>query len=131
MHTLIATRLATRLEGIPVLLTTLIQTLLQQYCCWQCKTVSVLLEKPCNKSESRIKLVTRCEQLVPNLLKQYAPENKFMSRLVTTCSQVVILQLNALQYTSRNSAGMFPLVRFMPCVVNLVTTLLQQVCISY
>ena len=34
--------------------------LLQQDCCWQCKTVSVLLEKLCNKSDSRIKLVTHC-----------------------------------------------------------------------
>ena len=33
-------------------------------------TVSDLLEQPCNKSDNAIKLVTSCEQLVPNLLQQ-------------------------------------------------------------
>ena len=31
-------------------------------------TVSVLLEQPCNKSDSPTKLVVSCKQLVPNLL---------------------------------------------------------------
>ena len=39
-----------------------------QYC--YILTVSVLLEQPCNKPESPIKLVTSCKQLVLNLLQQ-------------------------------------------------------------
>jgi hypothetical protein len=33
-------------------------------------TVSDLSEQPCNKSDKAIKLVTSCEQLIPNLLQQ-------------------------------------------------------------
>jgi hypothetical protein len=43
-------------------------------------TVSDLLEQPCDKSDNAIKLVTSCEQLVPNLLQQLGT-----SSAKTTC----------------------------------------------
>ena len=53
-------------------------TRLSLYC--YIMTVSVLLEQPCHKSDSLIKLVTSCEQLVPTISnKQF--ENNLVSSL--------------------------------------------------
>ena len=46
-------------------------------------TASDLLEQPCNKSDNAIKLVTSCEQLVPNLLQQLG--FIFITGLVCCC----------------------------------------------
>jgi hypothetical protein len=56
-------------------------------------TVSDLLEQPCDKSDNAIKLVTSCEQLVPNLLQQLGTSSakttcrQLVNRFVTTCLQ--------------------------------------------
>ena len=49
-------------------------------------TVSDLLEKPCHKSDNAIKLVTSCQQLVPNLLQQTG-NKQCEHNLLTTCEQ--------------------------------------------
>jgi hypothetical protein len=56
-------------------------------------TVSDLLEQPCNKSDSAIKLVRSCQKLVPNLLQQLGTSSakttcwQLVNRFVTTCLQ--------------------------------------------
>jgi hypothetical protein len=56
-------------------------------------TVSDLLEQPCNKSDNAIKLVTSCQQLVPNLLQQLGTSSanttcrQLVNRFVITCLQ--------------------------------------------
>jgi hypothetical protein len=47
-------------------------------------TASDLLEQPCNKSDNAIRLVTSCQQFVPNLLQQPGT-----SSANTTCRQLV------------------------------------------
>ena len=52
-----------------------------------------LLEQPCNKSDNTIKLVTSCQQFVPNLLQQLGTSSanttcrQLVNRFVTTCLQ--------------------------------------------
>jgi hypothetical protein len=56
-------------------------------------TVSDFIEQPCNKSDNAIKLVTSCQQLVPNLLQQLGTSSakttcwQLVNRFVTTCLQ--------------------------------------------
>jgi hypothetical protein len=58
--------------------------------------VSDLLEQPCNKSDNAIKLVTSCQQLVPNLLQQLGTSSanttcrQFVNRFVTTCAFLLV-----------------------------------------
>jgi hypothetical protein len=55
--------------------------------------VSDLLEQLCNKSDNAIKLVTICQQLVPNLLQQLGTSSanttcrQLLNRFVTPCLQ--------------------------------------------
>ena len=56
-------------------------------------TVSDLLEQPSDKSDNAFKLVTSCQQLVPNLLQQLGTSSanttcrQLVNRFVTTCLQ--------------------------------------------
>jgi hypothetical protein len=69
------------------------------------RLVSDLLEQPCNKSDNAIKLVTNCQQLVPNLLQQlgtseYTSEytrkscSKSANKPSTSCVRTACLKLS-------------------------------------
>ena len=55
---------------------------------WFIITVSALLEQPCNKSDSPIKLVTSCCQFVAKNLEQ-AVWQQFVNRIVKTCCEAL------------------------------------------
>ena len=66
--------------------------------------VSVLLEQSCNRSDSPIKLVTICQQIVPNLFQQIP--NKQCEYILSTTSEQTCYNL---------FAGLYRLVRFYVC----------------
>jgi hypothetical protein len=85
-------------------------------------TVSDLLEKPCDKSDNAIKLVTSCQQLVANLLQQETSSAKGTSSAKTTCCQLVNRFVTTCLQTCNN------LLRFYVCtthakISHLVTSL--------
>ena len=71
-------------------------------------TVSDLLEQPCNKFDNAIKLVTSCQQLVPNLLQQ-TRNKQCENNLLTTCEQTCYNLF----------ADLLQLVRFYACILLL------------